>query len=90
LKFSDWIVIQRFAGTYRRKPTMVKGDTVKFMEGLYIDEKGTRYKVIEINQDNAVIELISDLPEPPQSIAKISELVVVSHIGHKTKSEENK
>ena len=56
---------------------MEKGDTVKFKTGLYPDEKGARYKVIEINGDRVVIKFICDLPIPPQSIAKISELEVV-------------
>lgn len=53
------------------------GDTVKFLDGLYPDEKGSRYKVLEINGDRAVIQFICDLPIPPQSVAKISELEVV-------------
>ena len=53
------------------------GDTVKFIEDLYPDENGTRYKVIEINGDRAIIEFVCDLPIPPQSIAKISELEIV-------------
>jgi len=53
------------------------GDTVKFIDGLYPDEKRAKYKVVEINGDRAVIEFICELPIPPQSIAKISELEVV-------------
>ena len=53
------------------------GETVKFIEGLYPDEKGARYKVLEINGDRAVIVFLCDLPIPPQSIAKMSELEVV-------------
>ena len=53
------------------------GDTVIFIDGLYPDEKGVRYKIVEINGDRAVIEFICDLPIPPQSVAKISELEVV-------------
>ena len=68
---------------------MVKGDTVKFIEGLYVDEKGTRYKVIELYYDSAVIELIGDLPKPPQSVAKINELVVVSHYRHITNDKKD-
>jgi hypothetical protein len=55
------------------------GDTVKFLEGLYIDEKGPEYKVLEINEDNADIEFICDEPVPSRSVAKISELEVVHH-----------
>jgi uncharacterized Fe-S cluster-containing protein len=53
------------------------GDTVKFREDLYPDEKGARYKIIEINGDRVVIEFICDLPIPPQSVAKTIELVVL-------------
>lgn len=53
------------------------GDIVKFRDGLYADEDGTRYKVLEINGDRVVIEFICQLPIPPQSVDKIDELVVV-------------
>jgi uncharacterized Fe-S cluster-containing protein len=53
------------------------GDTVKFVDNLYPDEKRARYKVVEINGDRAVIEFICGLPIPPQSIAKINELEIV-------------
>jgi len=53
------------------------GDTVKFIDYLYADEDGARYKVMEINEDRVVIEFICQLPIPPQSVAKIDELEVV-------------
>ena len=53
------------------------GDIVKFIDGLYSDEKGARYKVVEMNGDRATIEFICHLPIPPQSIAKTKELEVV-------------
>ena len=53
------------------------GDTVKFKDGLYTDETGAKYKIIEMNGDRSVIEFICDLPIPPQSIAKTNELEVV-------------
>ena len=53
------------------------GDTVKFLDALYSDENGARYKVVEINGDRAVIEFICDLPIPPQSTAKVNELKIV-------------
>ena len=56
---------------------MEKGDTIKFKDGLYPDEKGAKYKVVEINGDRAVIEFICNLPIPPQSVAKTNELEVV-------------
>ncbi len=56
---------------------MKTGDTVKFKDGLYNDETGARYKVVEIKGDRAIIEFICDLPIRPQSIATISELDVI-------------
>ncbi|MGB8214999.1 MAG: hypothetical protein WCE68_15735 [Anaerolineales bacterium] len=53
------------------------GDTVKFQDGLYPDEKGARYKIVEINGDRVFIEFICDLPVPPQSVAKLTELEIV-------------
>ncbi len=60
-------------------------DIVKFTDGLYDDEKGARYKVVEINGDRARIEFICHLPIPPQSIAKTSELEVVPQNKHDIK-----
>ena len=60
---------------------MQVGDTVKFVDGLYRDEEGARYKVLEINGDRALLVFICDLPIPPQSTAKISELEVVEPKG---------
>jgi hypothetical protein len=56
------------------------GDVVKFRDGFYPDEKGARYKVVEINGDRVIIEFICDLPIPPHSIAKISELEIVQSV----------
>jgi hypothetical protein len=56
---------------------MEKGDTVKFVEGLYPDEEGARYMVVEMNGDRAIIEFIGDLPIPPQSVAKVGEMEIV-------------
>jgi hypothetical protein len=53
------------------------GDIVKFVNGLYADEEGARYKVLEINGDRVVIEFRCQLPIPPQSVAKVDELEVV-------------
>jgi|RhiMetdeSRZDD1v2_1073273.scaffolds.fasta_scaffold835879_2 hypothetical protein len=53
------------------------GDTVKFKDGLYSDEEGARYKVMEINGSRAIIEFICQLPIPPQSVANIDELELV-------------
>jgi hypothetical protein len=61
---------------------MNKGNIVKFLFGLYFDERDTKYTVLDINGDDIVIELICDLPEPPVSVARMSELEVIhsSHI----------
>jgi len=53
------------------------GDIVKFKAGLYPDENGARYRVIEINGDRALLEFICKLPIPPQSVAKTLELEIV-------------
>ena len=53
------------------------GDTVKFVDGLYKDEEGARYKVLEVNGDRAIIEFICNLPIPPQSTAMVEELEIV-------------
>ncbi len=55
------------------------GDAVKFLDGLYDDEKGAMYTVIEINGDRVIIEFICDLPIPPQSVAKTNELEVIQY-----------
>jgi hypothetical protein len=65
---------------------MKTGDTVQFKDGLYHDEIGTRYKIIEINGDRAIIEFICDLPIPPQSAAKISEWDVVHEEKHENRN----
>jgi hypothetical protein len=52
-------------------------DIVKFRDGLYPDEDGATYRIIEINDDRAIIEFICALPVPPQSVARIDELELV-------------
>ena len=56
---------------------MKVGDVVKFRDGLYKDEEGTRYRVIETNGDRGFIEFICDLPISPQSVARFEELEVI-------------
>ena len=56
---------------------MKTGDTVQLKDGLYNDEMGAKYKVVEINGDRAIIEFICDLPIPPQSVALIDDLEIV-------------
>jgi hypothetical protein len=53
------------------------GDTVKFKDGLYPDENGAEYKILEINGDRALVQFTCDLPISPQSIARLSELEVI-------------
>lgn len=55
---------------------MKTGEAVKFKDGLYPDEIGAIYKIVEINGDRSIIEYICDLPYPPQSVAKNVELEV--------------
>ncbi len=58
------------------------GDTVRFKEGLYTDERDAVYKIIELNGDRAIIQFVCDLPIPPQSVARVDELELVSeHAG---------
>lgn len=53
-------------------------DIVKFKDGVYPDEQGARYRIIEINGDRAIIEFICTLPLPPQSVARLADLELVS------------
>jgi uncharacterized Fe-S cluster-containing protein len=59
------------------KKMLKVGDTVKFVDRLYKDEEGARYKVVEVNGDRVIIEFICHLPIPPQSTAKVNELEVI-------------
>lgn len=61
---------------------MEVGDTVKFVDGLYPDEEGARYKVLELNGDRVLIEFICSMPIPPRSVANRTELEVVEK-GHR-------
>ena len=55
------------------------GDLVKFKTGLYEDEKDTIYRILEINKDRGIIELVNTkLPFPPQSIVILKELIIVA------------
>jgi len=56
---------------------MEKGSVVKFRDGLYADEEGAFYRVIEDNGDKVFLEFICDLPFPPQSVALVKDLEVV-------------
>lgn len=55
--------------------TINEGDLVTFKKGLYQDETGATYRVIEINGDRCFIELVNtSMPIRPQSVAQIKEL----------------
>ena len=53
------------------------GTIVKFKDGLYADEEGAIYKVIEDNGDRVFLEFICDLRFPPQSHLKKQKTVVI-------------
>ena len=53
------------------------GDVVKFADGLYPDEEGAQYIILEINGDRVFIEYICDLPFRPQSVAMVKDLVII-------------
>jgi hypothetical protein len=53
------------------------GSIVKFRDGLYADEEGALYRVIEDNGDRVFLEFICDLRFPPQSVALVKDLEVV-------------
>jgi len=53
------------------------GSIVKFRDGLYEDEVGSTYLVIEDNGDRVFLKAIVNLPFPPVSIARTSELELV-------------
>ena len=52
-----------------------KGDLVTFKKGLYADEEGAVYRVLEINGDRGFLELVNtNMIIRPHSVAIISEL----------------
>jgi hypothetical protein len=54
---------------------IVIGDFVTFKAGLYKDEDGVIYRVVELNGDRAILEMVNtNMIIRPQSIAKLSEL----------------
>lgn len=56
---------------------MEVGMIVKFRDGLYPDEEGAFYRVIEDNGDRVFIEFICNLRFPPQSVARTKDLEAV-------------
>jgi hypothetical protein len=57
---------------------IIPGKIVRFIDGLYEDEKDNRYIVIEVNGNRCIIEYICNLPIPPQSLALTKELEVIT------------
>lgn len=54
-------------------------DLVKFKDGLYEDEEGAVYRVLEINGDRVVIEFVNtNMIIRPQSVAMLSDLEIYS------------
>ena len=54
-------------------------DLVIFKKGLYADEDGAVYRVLEINGDRCFLEFVStDMVIRPQSVAILSELEQLS------------
>jgi len=54
-------------------------DLVIFKKGLYADEDGAVYRVLEINGDRCYLEFVStDMVIRPQSVAILSELEQLS------------
>lgn len=52
-----------------------KGNLVTFKKGLYADEENAVYRVLEINGDRGVLELVNtNMIIRPQSVAILSEL----------------
>lgn len=55
------------------------GDLVIFKEGLYEDEDGTIYRILEINGDRCVLELENtNMVIRPQSVAMLSNLELLN------------
>ena len=51
------------------------GDLVTFKKGLYADEEGAVYRVLEINGDRCVLEFANtNMIIRPQSVAMLAEL----------------
>lgn len=51
------------------------GDLVVFRKGLYADEEGAVYRVLEINGDRVILEFANtNMTIRPQSVAMLSDL----------------
>lgn len=52
-----------------------EGDMVIFKKGLYDDEIGAIYRVIQVNGDRCFLELVNtSMPIHPQSVAQLTDL----------------
>ncbi len=51
------------------------GDLVTFKKGLYSDEEGAIYRILEINEDRCFLELVNtSMTFRPQSVAMLTDL----------------
>ncbi len=54
---------------------ITKGDLVVFKNGLYTDEEGAIYRVLETNGDRGILELVNtNMVIRPQTVAILAEL----------------
>jgi hypothetical protein len=54
---------------------ITKGDLVVFRKGLYKDEEGAIYRVIETNGDRGILELVNtNMVIRPQTVSVLAEL----------------
>jgi hypothetical protein len=54
---------------------ITKGNLVVFRKGLYEDEEGAIYRVLETNGDRGILELVNtNMVIRPQTVAILSEL----------------
>ena len=61
------------------------GDLVKFKQGLYADEEGAIYRILELNGDRAIIEFVNtSMKIRPQSVARLAELELATFEAHIT------
>lgn len=71
--------------------SFIKGDLVIFRKGLYADEEGAIYRVLEINGDRGILELINTkMILHPQTVAVLSELDLYNEsFSEKEESKDN-
>ncbi len=60
---------------------MIVGSLVKFKDGLYEEEQGMIYLVLEENGDRGIIRWIEDAnPIPASSLARFDEMEVLGYV----------